>query len=130
RVSGNLRSTSPSRRLSNRCVDCSPTPRRAATRPPLLPGAPGSPSSGTYGRVPRSASERSFDQVTPARLPPLLRRLGEPRFAEATPCGLLDAGHIRLRPIRQSAHARTCREQRRGLLVPFATQRQVRDPDE
>jgi len=38
--------------------------RQAATRPPLSPGAPGSPSSDTCGRVPGSASERSFDQLT------------------------------------------------------------------
>ena len=30
--------------------DCSPALRRAATRPPLSPGAPGSPSSATCGR--------------------------------------------------------------------------------
>ena len=47
-----------------------------------------------------------------------------------TPGGLLDAGHIGLRPIRQSADGGACREQPRGLLVLVATQCQVRDPDE
>ena len=130
RVSGSLRSTSPSRRSSNRCVDCSPVPRRAATWPPLWPGAPGSPSSGTCGHGPRSTGERSFGQFRPVGLLPLLRCLGEPRFAEATPCGLFDPSHIRLRKIRRSAHPSTRREQPCGLLVPFAAQRQVRDPDE
>ena len=55
RVSGNSRSISRSRRLSNRCVDCWLAPRRPATRPPLSPGAPGSPSSGTCGRWPHSS---------------------------------------------------------------------------
>ena len=53
-------------------ADCSPVPRRAATWPPLSPGAPGSPSSGTCGHGPRSAGERSFGQLRPARLLPLL----------------------------------------------------------
>ena len=96
RASGNSRSTSPSRRLSSRCADCSPAPRRTATRRPLSAGAPGSPWSGTCGRGPRSAGERSSGQLGPARLRPLPRRLGEPRRAEATPRGLLDAGRIRL----------------------------------
>src|SRR6202050_2801438 len=69
-------------------------------------------------------------QLSPPRLRPLLRCLGEPRVAEATPRGLFDPGHIRLRPVRQSAHGGTRREQPCGLLIPLAAQRQVRDPDE
>ncbi len=79
--------------------------------------------------MPRSASERSFDQLTPARLRPLPSRLGEPRFAEAVPRGLLDPGHVRVGTIRQSAHAGARREQPRGLLVLVAAQGQVRHPD-
>ena len=67
---------------------------------PRSPGASGSRSSGTCGHVPRSASERSFDQLTPARLRSLPGRLGEPCVAEAVPRGLLDPGHVRVGTIR------------------------------
>ena len=64
-----------------------------------------------------SGGKRDRDQLRPVRLRTLPRRLGEPRVAEAAPCGLLDPGHIRVGTVGQSAQAGAGREQPRGLFV-------------
>ena len=106
-------------------------PRRAATRAAAWPGAPGSRSSGTCGRGPRSASERS---VRPAqrqlrlRPPPASPRRTALRRGDAA-CPARSGPHpVATDPAVRARLPR--REQPRGLLVSFASQRQVRHPDQ
>src|SRR6185437_9334578 len=116
RVSGSSRSISPSRRLSNRCVDCWPAPRRAATRPPLSPGAPGSPSSDTCGRVPRSTSERDLPGDG---LPGPMTGLTRGRERQADAAGVRADVHGRRRLSRPSTDQ--VRERRRAIMPTFDT---------
>ena len=117
------------------------------------PGASGSPWSAICGRSPPSrkghdhegeslaqvldvaasrsvSAARDLDQLRPARLGTLQRRLGEPCVAEAEPCCLLDPGRIRVGQIRQPAHHDAGGEQSRRLLELIKAQGQVRDPED